>query len=79
MAAFNKRRAPTSRKYICEIINVSDFLVALLRFGFRKQPKSLNFNSFFLALIDPLLATFNETRAPTSRKYVSEQGIVMLN
>ena len=26
-----------------------------------------------------MLATFNETGAPTSRKYVSEQGIVMLN
>ena len=29
---------------------------------------------------DPLMATFNEkTRAPTSRKYVAEQGIVMPN
>ena len=24
-----------------------------------------------------LVATFNETRAPTSRKYVAEQGIVI--
>ena len=34
---------------------------------------------FFLPLIDHLVATFNETRAPTSKKYVSEQGIVMPN
>ena len=27
----------------------------------------------------PLVATFNETRPPTSRKYVAEQGIVMPN
>ena len=26
-----------------------------------------------------LVATFNETRAPTSRKYVAEQRIVMQN
>ena len=25
------------------------------------------------------MATFNETHTPTSRKYVGEQGIVMLN
>ena len=34
---------------------------------------------FFLPLIDPLVATFNERRAPTSRKHVSEQGIEMSN
>ena len=32
-----------------------------------------------LPLTDPLVATFSETRAPTSRKYVAEQGIVMPN
>ena len=53
-------------------------MVALIRFYFKKQPKNLNFYSF-LPLIDPLLATFNETRAPTSKKYVTEQGIVMQN
>ena len=26
-----------------------------------------------------LVATFNEARAPTSRKYVAEQGIIMPN
>ena len=29
----------------------------------------------FLPLTGPLVATFNETRAPTSRKYVAEQGL----
>ena len=33
----------------------------------------------FLPLTDPLVATFSETRAPSSQKYVAEQGIVMLN
>ena len=33
----------------------------------------------FLPPRDPLVATFSETRAPTSRKYVDEQGIVMPN
>ena len=32
-----------------------------------------------LPLKDPLVVTFNERRAPTSRKYVAEQGIVMPN
>ena len=47
-------------------------------FLLEKQPEKLNFQSF-LFLKDPLEATFNETRAPTSRKYVSEQGIVIPN
>ena len=32
-----------------------------------------------LPLRDPFAATFNEMRAPTSKKYVTEQGIVMPN
>ena len=47
-------------------------------FAFEEQLKNLNFQSF-LPLRDPLVATFSETCAPTSRKYVAEQGIVMLN
>ena len=43
-----------------------------------KWPKYLNFQSF-LTLKDILVATFNETRAPTSIKYVAEQGIIMPN
>ena len=53
-------------------------LVALIRFCFRKKPKNLEFYSFF-SLIDPLLATFNERRAPTYIKYVAEQAMVMPN
>ena len=60
------------------IKNISKVLVVLLRFSFRKEPKNLNFH-IFLALIVSLLATFNEWRTPTSRKYVSEQGIVIPN
>ena len=45
-------------------------------FALEKEAKNLNFFGF-LNLIDPLLATFIETRAQTSRKYVSEQGVVM--
>ena len=45
-------------------------------FDFEKQPKNLNFQTF-LPLRDPLEATFKETRAPTSRKYIAEQGIVI--
>ena len=33
----------------------------------------------FLPLRDPLVVTFNEMRAPTSRKNVAEQGVVMPN
>ena len=54
-------------------------MVALLYFRvLEKQPENLNFESF-LSLIDPFVATFNETRTLTSRKFVAEQGIVMLN
>ena len=47
-------------------------------FPLEKQPKNLNFQSF-LTLIDPLITTFNERRARISRKYVTQQGIVMPN
>ena len=47
-------------------------------FALEKEAKNLNFFGF-LNLIDPLLASFIETRAQTSRKYVSEQGVVMPN
>ena len=42
------------------------------------QLKNLKKQSF-LPLGDPLVATFNEARAPTSKKYVAEQVIVMQN
>ena len=49
-----------------------------LVFAIEKVPKNLNFQSF-LHLADTLVATFNETRAPVSRKPVAEKGIVMPN
>ena len=33
----------------------------------------------FLPLKEPLVTTFNKMRAPTSRKYVAEQDIIMPN
>ena len=45
-------------------------------FTLEKQPKNLNFQSIFLPLIDTLVATFNEKRTPTPRKYIAEQDIV---
>ena len=47
-------------------------------FSLEKQPKKVNFQKC-LPLRDPLVATFNETCAPTSRKYVAGQSIVMPN
>ena len=44
-----------------------------------KQPKNIHYSEIFLPLREPLVATFNETRAPTSRKYVAEQVIIMSN
>ena len=47
-------------------------------FALEKQSKKLNFRSF-LSLKKTFVATFNETGAPTSRKYAAEQGIMMPN
>ena len=56
-----------------------NFSVAFLRFRFTKTTVKSKFSEFYLPLRDPLVATFIETPAPTSRKYVVEQGIVMPN
>ena len=45
---------------------------------FKKFSKNLNFKSFFTPK-KALVTTFNETRAPTSRKYVTQQDIMMPN
>ena len=47
-------------------------------FALEKRPKNLNFQRF-LPLIDPLVATFSETREPAYAKYLAKQGIVMSN
>ena len=86
MATFNERRAPTSTKYVAKqgiVIPNSSKIMQLFRshssiFALEKQPKNPIFQSF-LSLIDCLVVTFNETPAPTSRKYVAEQGIGMPN
>ena len=47
--------------------------------SFLLYKNNLNISNFrgFLPPFEPLVPTFNETRVPTSRKYVAEQGIVM--
>ena len=57
------------------IKKLSNFLVTLLRFCYRKLPKNLNFQSLFY----PFVATFSARHAPTSKKYVEELGIVIPN
>ena len=87
MATSNERRAPTSGKYVPEqgiVITNGSKIIQIFRphtsvFALQKRPKNPILQSFFLSLIDPLVATFNERRAPTSRKHVAEQGIVMPN
>ena len=61
------------RKYI------SNFLVELLGFCFIKTTWKAKFSEFFLPVRNHLVASFNETRAPTSRKYVVEQGLLTPN
>ena len=86
MATFSETHATTSRKDVAEqYIVMSNWSKTFQTFwshssvfALEKQPKNLNFQRF-LTLIDPLVATFNETRAPTSRKHISEQGILILN
>ena len=57
---------------------ISNFLVALLRFYSRKLTFKSKLSAF-LRLIHSLVAAFIEARAPISRKYVVEQGMVMPN
>ena len=61
------------------IKNISNFLVARLRFCFRKTIWKAKFSEFFLPLKESLVATFSETRASTFRKNVTEHGILMPN
>ena len=60
------------------IENISKFLVTLVGFALEATLK-IEISRAFLPLKDTLLTTFNETRAPTSRKCVTERGIVMQN
>ena len=86
MATFSKTTALSSRKYVSEQgISIPDLLKKHRFFGshssvfaLEKQPKYPNFQSF-VPLRNPLVAHFIETGPPASRKYVSEQGIAMLN
>ena len=76
----NETRAPTSRKYVFEqglpTQNWSKIFQTFWShssvFALEEQPEKLNFQSFFTS---KKLFGGNETRAPTSRKYVLEQGL----
>ena len=78
MATLNEMPRPSSRKYVAEqgivMPSISKTFQAL-----EEQPKKIKFSEFFLPLRDPFVATFNERRAPTSRKYVAERGILIPN
>ena len=86
MAPLNETRAPTFRNYVAEQGVVMPSWSKPFQsswshssvFALQKLIKNLNFQSFFTSK-SPLVATFNEMRASTSRKYVAEQGIVMPN
>ena len=58
--------------------NISNFLITLFCFCFRKTNLKSKISEF-LTSRDPFVASFNKTRAPTSRKYVAQQGKVMPN
>ena len=85
VATFNETRAPTSTRYVTEqgIVmpnwwkTIQTFLSQWSVFALEKQ--SINLNTMFLPLTNPLLATFKETHAPTSDKDVAEQFIMMPN
>ena len=63
-------------KFVRETLS---FLIALVRFYFRKKAsKVLKVRNFF-SLKQTLVATFNERRLLTSRKCVPGQGILMQN
>ena len=78
MATFKETRAPTSREYVAEqgivIPNWSKIIQTFRLHSSVFAKEKLREN-----LIDPLVATFSETCAPTSKKYVAKQGIVMPN
>ena len=79
-------REPTFKKFVAEQGTIMPNLWQIVQsfwshscvFALEKYPKNLNFQSFF-TLKEALVATFNKTRVPTSRKYVAEQGIIMPN
>ena len=80
-------KACTNFKKICSwtryshtklVENIETFTLHSSVFALEKEAKNLNFESFFTSN-RPLVATFNEPRALTSRKYVAKQGIAMPN
>ena len=86
MATFNEKHASTSKKYVVEqgilMSNRSKitkrFRLHFSVFAIENLLENLNFRVFF-PLIGPLVATFSESCASTSRTYVAEQRILIPN
>ena len=82
LTSINETRAPTSGKYVVEQGLLSrnwskifqTFWLHLSVFVLEEQPEKVIF-PVLLPLINLLMASFNETREPNSRKYVAEQGL----
>ena len=90
MASFSETRAPTSRKYVVEqglptpsrLKTFQTFWSISSVFALEKRPEGrperrpekLNFQSF-LHLRNPLVDSFNETRALTSRTNVAAEKV----
>ena len=87
VATFSEAGAPTARLYVSEqgvVIQSSSDSLQSSQFNssisaLEKQSKSLNFRSFLSPLKKLCWLAFHKTHAPTSRKYVAEQGIMMPN
>ena len=83
---FHETRAPTCRKHVSEqAIVISNWSIKFQTFWshssvfpLEKQPKNLNFHSFFTSN-KPFVGYFQWRRARTSRKYLAKQGVVMPN
>ena len=86
MVSFNETHAPTFRNCVIEqdlpMPNWSKtfetFWLHSSIFALQKQPENLNVKSS-LAFRKRLVASFTETCAPTSRKYVVERSWLPLN
>ena len=87
MASFNETRVPTAKKYVVEQVLLAPNWLKIFEtfwphssvFALEEQPEKLNFWSFVYLYKKPLVISLIETRAPTSRKYVVDQGIAAQN
>ena len=86
VATFNERHVHSSRKYVVEPgiwtwnswKALQTFWLHSSVFSLEKIPEKINLQSYLHVRI-PLVANFNESRAPSLRKYVAEEGIPTTN